>query len=364
MRILTSAKYALGVTAAVAVLAACSGGGTGSQMAPSSPMTGNAVTGGMHANGHGTKSYAVTMKAVPHGIIKHYKQWMEKNANKNRLIYVSDFNNSIVQVYNYPSNGTQNPPAGTLSTGLFNPQGMCVNNNMVFIANTGDNNVVGYNYGDTSPSVTLANPGEYPVGCSVDSGTGDVAASDIFSPTTGLGAVTIWSGGSGTGTVYVEPGGLTECFFISYDGSGNLYVDGFNSFGFGMAYLPAGSSTWQAATLSGATINFPGGINWDGTNLYVEDQSGSPGYPTMYRCTPSGASISCDGTFVGLQGALDVTQPYIKRGMKGVVGADASAGAVYTWAFPAGGTPRPNKTIIVTESYPSLNGAAVQLGPN
>ncbi len=362
MRILTSAKYALGVTAAVAVLAACSGG-SGSQIAPTSPMTGNAVVGGMHSNGHSGKSYAITMKAVAHGQLKHYKSWFQKNANKNRLIYVSDFNNSLIQVYNYPSQGTQNPPAGTITADLLNPQGMCVKNNQVIVANTGDNNLVGYNYGSTTPDLTLSDPGEYPVGCAV-APNGDVAASDIFSPTTGEGAVTVWAGGSGTGTIYVEPAGMIECFFISYDGSGNLYVDGFNSSGyFGMAYLPAGSSTWQSVSLSGATINFPGGVIWDGTYLTVEDQSGPSGYPVVYQCNNSGASLDCSVGSTGLQGASDVTQGYIKRGVKGITGADASAGTVYTWAYPAGGSPRPNKTIHVSETYPSLNGTAVQLGP-
>ena len=84
----------------------------------------------------------------------------------------------------------------------------------------------------------------------------------------------------------------------------------------------------------------------------------------MYPCTPPGASLNCSSTGVGLQGAIDVTQPYIKRGMKGVVGADVYSGAVYTWAWPAGGQPRPNKTFHVAEGNSMLTGAAVQLGPS
>ena len=111
----------------------------------------------------------------------------------------------------------QNPPAGTIVTGLLNPQGMCVDSNRVYIANTGNENVVGYDYGSFKPAVTLNNSGEYPVGCAVDPETGNIAASDIFSTGHGSGAVTIWTGGSSNGTTYVRPGGLAKCLFIGYD---------------------------------------------------------------------------------------------------------------------------------------------------
>jgi hypothetical protein len=360
MRILTSAKYALGVTAAVAVLAACSGG-SGSQIAPSSPgMTGNAIGSGVHMNSK--RLPLIAAHANVHIQKYHGKNWMEPGANKNRLLYVSDYNNSIVQVFNYPSQGTQNPPAGTL-TGFENPQGECVDkSNNVYITNTTAENVLVYAWGASSPSMTLNNSGEYPVGCSVDPTTGNVAVSDIFSPTTGLGAVTVFPSGSTNGTTYTEPGGLLECFFIGYMPNGDLYVDGFSSFGFGMAYLPAGSSSWSAVSFSGATINFPGGVQTDGTNLDVGDQSGSGGYSVIHQCSASGNTVTCGSGATGLQSSTDVVQYFIKRGIKGVIGPDASTGNANTWAYPAGGSPRPNKVIHVPQSYPLNIGAAVLLG--
>jgi hypothetical protein len=322
-------------------------------------MGGNAVTS--RADGHGAKNYSIMAKLIAPGKTKqHFKNWMEPGANQNRLVYASDFNNSIVQVYNYPSNGTQNPPAGTL-TGFLNPQGMCVDkSNNLYIADTGNSRVQQYQWGSSSPSASYPATGEYPVGCSVDPTTGNLAASDIFSPTTGQGAVTICSSPSSC-TTYVEPGGLLECFFIGYAPNGDLYVDGENSFGFGLAYLPAGSSTWQAGSVSGETINFPGGIMYDNTNMTVTDQSGSLGNPVLYQCSASGSTLDCSGG-TQMSGSTDVTGPFVKRGAKGMVGADVN-GTIYTWAYPAGGTPRPGKTITVSESYPSLNGQAVQLGP-
>ena len=56
--------------------------------------------------------------SVPHG-----KPWMESNANQNRLLYVSDPQDNIVQVYNYPKGSS----AGTIF-GFNQPQGECVDN--------------------------------------------------------------------------------------------------------------------------------------------------------------------------------------------------------------------------------------------
>ena len=93
---------------------------------------------------------------------------------------------------------------------------------------------------------------------------------------------------------------------------------------FGMAYLPAGSSTWQMRLALGRDDQLPGWRHLDGTYLTVEDQSGPSGYPVVYQCNNSGASLDCSVGSTGLQGAADVTQGYIKRGVKGITGADAS----------------------------------------
>jgi hypothetical protein len=359
MRILTTSKYALGATAAAAMLAACTGGG--SQLNPAGPTMGANVgysVGQVQKNG--VKSTMIAAKSNAHGEIKHFTQWMEKNAAKNRLLYVSDYSANIVQVYNYPSQGTQNPPAGTL-TRFSNPQGLCVDkSNNVYVSNTGGQNVLVYPYGATSPSTTLGNPGEYPGDCSVNPDTGDVAVSDIFSPTTGQGAVTIFPAGSTSGTVYVEPGGILECYFVGYMPNGDLYVDGINSSGFGMAYLPSGSTTWQPVSFTGL-VNFPGALQTDNTNLTVADQSGSGG-TAIYQCSASGATVDCNLGSTVLGGTTDVVQPFIKRGIKGVTGVDSPSKTESTWAYPAGGAMRPNKTFTINNgTYSLLVGNAVLL---
>lgn len=285
---------------------------------------------------------------------------MEPGANKHRLLYVSDYNNGIVQVYNYPSMGTQNPPAGML-TGFTNPQGMCTDkNDNVYITNTGGYNVLEYAYGASAPSAIYDDSGNYAVACSWDENTGNLAISDMFE-VSGNGAVTICQSPSNC-TTYGTPGGLVECFFIGYTPNGDLYVDGLSSSGFGMAYLPAGSSTWHAVAFSGATIDFPGGVQWDGTYLTVGDQFGPSGFSVIYQCNVSGANVDCSAGTTPLRTSGDVVQYFIKRGVKGVVGPDAITGNASTWVYPAGGNPRPNKIIHVTQSDPLNIGSAVLAG--
>jgi len=267
---------------------------------------------------------------------------------------VSDFNSSIVAVYEYPSG----KPAGTL-TDFLDPQGGCADaaDHNVFIADTGNHRVVEYAYGASAPKATYNDPGEDPVACSVDPTTGNLAIANVLS-TTGIGGVTICTKPSHCKT-YTQgaPG-----FFVGYAGNGDLYADGLDSKGFVMAYLRAGSSTWQR--VSGVSVNFPGDLQWDGKYLAVGDQSGPSGSSVLYRCKASGSSLSCADRKVVLLPPGDVAGFFIKYGARGVVGADLSAGSggIMTWAYPAGGNP--TKTFIPSgPSYSALNAIAVLRKP-
>jgi hypothetical protein len=100
---------------------------------------------------------------------------MEPGANKRRLLYVSDYNNNIVQVYNYPSHGTQNPPAGT-PTGIPNPFGMCIDkHHHVYITSVGSLSTLKYKFGGTNPIEAYHTSGAYPIACALDPTSNSVA---------------------------------------------------------------------------------------------------------------------------------------------------------------------------------------------
>jgi hypothetical protein len=364
MRISSSAKYALGVTAAVAILAGCSSGG--SQLAPAvggQGMSQSAVHSapGIHADGKHKMGFLAATKSVAHPQIKKYKQWMEKNANKNRLLYSSDFYANVVQVYNYPSNGTQNPPAGTM-TGFVNPQGICVDKAQnVYIANTGSGQVLEYAHGGTTPINTYNDPNQFPVGCSVNPMTGEVAVGNIFGASSN-GSVTVFSADGSTSTNYADPS-VFEMFFPGYDSAGNLFIEGEGSFGVTVDELPSGGSSLTNLALSGVSIGFPGNMMADGTNLAVGDQSCSTGNSCSHGATSDGSTLTGTGVDTNFGGSVDVPQAFLKRGVKGIVGCDALNLTCDTWAYPAGGSQRPNKHIVVSGAA-ELIGAAVSAGSN
>ena len=288
------------------------------------------------------------------------RSWMEPNA-KGRLLYVSDYNNNIVQVYNYPSKGTQNPPAGTLTGFSGGPQGMCIDkSHNVYITNNFDQDVLKYAYGASTPSATYAVVGDFPVGCAWDPTTGNLAVADDFGAEGGVGVVNICRSPSKC-SEEEEPAGLLECFFIVYMPNGDLYVDGMNSYGFAMAYRAKAATSWQPVSVSGVTINFPGNIQWDGHYLALGDQEGPLGYSVIYRCSPSFAHLTCNGGQVPLRTSTDVVQFFITRDGKGVVGPDGANAD--TWAYPAGGDPLPKKIIHVKQENAKNIGAAILSPP-
>ena len=188
----------------------------------------------------------------------------------------------------------------------------------------------------TSPIKTLNDPNYYPVGCSVDPMTGNLAVSNIFATTGGVGTVAVYAGAKGTATIYTDPQ-LASVYFVGYDNKGNLFADGFNPGGtFQFAELPKGSSTFTNITLTGGTIHFPGNIRWDGSHVAVGDQQyGGGAAPAIVQTTGAGGAIT--GTTV-LGSAVDVVGFSIYKGSQ-AIGPDAANLTTYIYKYPAGGSP-------------------------
>lgn len=285
----------------------------------------------------------------------------DRFAASGRLLYVSDYNNGIVQVYGYPPRGKETP-AATL-TGFLEPQGMCVGDyDHAFIVNSGDFDVLEYEYGATKPLVSWPNQGNVGIACAWDASTSTLAISDVVQVSVN-GAVSLCSA-PGRCNTYQEPAGIVTCLFLDYLPNGDLYLDGFSKSGFAMAYLRHGTTTWQPVTYSGPTPNVPGNVQWDGRYLTVGDQQSNMGYAVIYRCKPSGAKVDCRYGKTLLKPSSDVPQYFIKPGSNGVVGPDAVTGDVDTWAYPGGGQPLPHKHIHVPQSNPRNFGAAILNPPN
>lgn len=350
MRISRSATYAMGVTAALALLAGCSGGGLQSS-SPLAPANGQSASAMGH--GHGTiaspMSHASTftsMHAPAHVHTNHHKSWVSPDvARAPRILFVSDDDYNEVFIYTMPGLALK----GTL-TGFSEPQGMCADKQgNIWITNTGTFQALKYSRTGT-PLGSVSDPYGYPVGCAINPTNGDLALTDIFSDSVGQGGVVVFPNATGSPTKYVNPSQFSY-YFPAYDTSGNLYADGGSNYGsFILSVLPSGGSSMSTVNVSGGSINFPGGMNWDRVNnqLVVGDQECGASFfgSCEYAMTVSGSSATITGSTKLLDydgGACDADQVALAPFSKYMAGPCISEGsglsAAGRWKYPAGGTP-------------------------
>lgn len=244
------------------------------------------------------------------------------------LLYVTDTVTSDVYVFSYPKGKLKQ----TL-TGFRDPAGECADSQgNVFITNTGANTIVEYAHGGTKPIATLKDPGFFPVGCSVDSKTGNLAVTNVPSNYSTPGNVVIYRHAKGRPRGnYTDPN-ISQFLLCGYDAQGNLFVDGQNaSYASAFAELPAGGTKLVDVKLD-QQIQIAGGIQWDGKYVAIGDQSND----TIYQFSFDGTQ----GTKMGstqLGGATEVFQFWIDGSR--VVGPDTYGSDVGIWNYPAGGSP-------------------------
>lgn len=346
MKISRLLSGALGVMAAVALLAGCSGGG-GQPSSLFAPSSGLGLTSGGRGLGPMGHHHLVTYTSVRAPKVKpdHHKSWVSPDVKRaRRLLFVSDGAYEDVFIFTLPAMQLK----GTL-TGFNGPQGLCSDKQgNIWIVATGAYQALKYSRaGQFLGSVT--DPSGYPAGCAVNPTNGDLALSDLtgFS---GAGGIEVYHNGSGSPTRYSNPSQY-EYFFPAYDTDGNLYVDGFTypSFAVMISALPSGSGTMHTVKYSGGTIGFPGGVNWDRVNgqLLVNDQECNGLYAScVYRMTIAGSNATIVGStplnnFDGT--ACDVDQGTIAPRSKYFAGPCItfaySVSSADRWAYPSGGTP-------------------------
>ncbi|HEV3090631.1 MAG TPA: hypothetical protein VGX91_04205 [Candidatus Cybelea sp.] len=368
MKISSLAKYAVGVTLAAAMLAACSSGG--SSFGPTS----GAAPSGHHTGLTQLSKIQDAALTMPHFMARpvhpdHGQSFMrpDKKGSKSAYLYVGDWDTNDVYVYDYPS-GTA---VGTL-TGFGEPYGMCTDKKGdVYVANFEDGNAVEYAHGGTSPINTYASGGE-PIGCSV-SAKGDVAVTS-FSP----GEVVVYAGGNPSKSTTYSDSSCEYEWPAGYDSKGDLIGVGEYS-SIDVCALMAGSKSEEVLSESGITIDFPGGTSWDGKYIGLGDQEAggtfeSGDWPstisgtTIKGTTETKLSDTCysdydDTVSIFYTNGKKNIFPHGKKQANTAVGpnlwcADAGTSKVDYWKYPAGGNPTGNLTSPPGAPY----GAAVSIG--
>lgn len=329
MSLPSRATGALSVLTAAAILAACAN--SGSQYAPTSSIVRQSDSARLQV----LRAEISTAKIPPNLILRPDRgaSWMSAQAAASTaLLYLSDGNSNDVYIYSWPNLTL----VGTL-TGFNLPQGMCVDKaGNVWITSTLASQIFEYAHGGTTPINTLDDPGEYPLGCWVNPRNGDLAVSNISTTNSGPGSIAIYKGATGSPAIYSDPH-FKRVFFLAYDSYGNLFVDGYNSSQvFQMAKFKR--KVFTPITISGAKINFPGGVFTKGLKLSVGDQSGSHGNSIVYQITDTG---TVTGT-TQLLNTLDCIQYYIygKTSTQKIISPNAvSPTDDNIYKYPAGGNP-------------------------
>lgn len=332
MRVTDLSVRAFGIAAVIVMLVGC-GGGSQPQLSPA----GLPQQSGVRSTG-AARGGAVIPRP------DRSRSWMAPGAATTDLLYISDLAANEVFVYSYPGDKL----VGKL-TGFHFPDGECTDKlGDVWIVNNegsqSSEDIVEYKHGGTKPIATLYDPGVYPVSCSVDPTTGDLAVTASEGVVShGPGNVAIFRRAKGNPTYYQDPA-FYFYFWDGYDTKGNLYIDGstYQTF-FEFAELPKGEKKLKTITLKGGAINFGGKIQWDGKYVAVGEQEykivGSPPHydSAIYQTTGSGGKIV---SVTPLDGSMDVGGPWIDG--QTVIGPSSKAngssgGIVGFWNYPKGG---------------------------
>jgi hypothetical protein len=297
MRTANIAKYATIAVGSVTILTACSG--SSAPPFPGAVGPSGRIAGQASASPSPSRSLPELADAALAGRRRQGSSWLSSEAVSDDLVYVS--NAYTVTVYSYP----QGKLVGTLR-GFLRPLGDCADAaGSVFIAN-GTGQVFEYAHGGKRRIATLNYPGYSPESCTVDATTGDLA---VAIDTNTEGYVAVYKHGRGTPTLYRDANMVFA--FCSYDGAGNLFLDGLPPLNrkaqFEFAELPRGGRKFKNIELD-QTIGWPGGVEWDGKYVAVGDQYA----PVIYQFKISGSNGAVEGSTPLGGGADDVHQFWIQ----------------------------------------------------
>ncbi len=192
--------------------------------------------------------------------------------SRSDLLYVADNGNGDLYVYTYPQGRIvqkiQYSP-------LQDPAGDCIDDRgNVFVTGYNGHDVLVYRHGAEKPYLILEDPG-YPIGCSINLTTHNLAVANAMDRDAGPGNVAVWkdpilSGSSGPSFIYSNPP-FIEPAWCAYDDQGNLFVDGgdYSQRTTALAEIPNGGTAFNSISLSVNLSWPPGDIQWDGQYISI-----------------------------------------------------------------------------------------------
>lgn len=276
---------------------------------------------------------------APAAASQHTASWMSPAAaTASSLLYISDSQAFDVYVYTFPDLKL----TGVL-TGFERPEGECSDaKGDIWITDNQTTQILRYHHGGTKAVAVLTDPLGYPGGCAIDPSTGDLAVTNLFD-FSGNGGVLIYKKATGTPRAYTNPS--QEYYYLDgYDDKGNLYVSGKSSSGsYRLSVLRRGKHIMSTVSVSGATIYFPGTVQWSGSSLLLGDQRCRHRKTScLYEAVVSGTTARITHR-VPLTGSCTVAQVALQKGR--LAGGDYwrcgghGHDTADVWAYPRGGHP-------------------------
>ncbi len=246
---------------------------------------------------------------------------------KSDLLYVSDDGTGDVYVYTYP----QGKLSQTL-TGFAAPVGLCSDKKgNVWVVDQSNEDVVEYAHGGSTPINTIYEENHNPQGCAINPKNGDLAVANVDNVSTSSATIAITKPKlKSSGWKFYVDSAFQNFWYCGYDDKGNLFASAYAGTVTGLAELPKGASTFTNLKVNQSLFG-PGGVQWDGKYLAVGNEA-----TTVYQFSIGGGKATEKGS-TSLGGAEEVYQFWIDG--KDIAGADASAGSVGVWKYPAGGSP-------------------------
>ncbi len=225
-----AASRPIAASAVAALLAACSGGGPPSTLVPGSSNVNAQVRSNMQAaNGRAPISTNAVQAAV--------RGRLSGDATTGSgLIYSGSYNNNAI--YIFKNKGINPPVAGTITTGLSNPERLFVDRHLnLWASNIGNNTVVAYPPGATAPSFTITAGVNSPTGLTVG------ANGSVYVANVGDDTVKVYHRGKKTPALTISLGNASP-ENVAVDSVNNVYIQYIGGTrGSGVLKVPAGQTS-------------------------------------------------------------------------------------------------------------------------
>ena len=187
------------------------------------------------------------------------RSWMSADTKKAGLVYISDYEHDSVSVFDAKAGTLLGQIGGqSAAAGLYVDK-----HHRLWVANSGNSQVLVYDRGATTPSLTLLDPSQRPFDTAVCP-NGTVYVSNYYSFNTGLGSISVYAKGSTSPTGSLADPNEYQNYFITCDAQGNVFT------------------TLEVAGLASQIDEYPGGagpakkiVSVDSSGGIVMDDAGN-----------------------------------------------------------------------------------------